>query len=182
MPTRGDWRLDPEADLADGDVVEGGDPLPPLDPAQAEERAYRRAFDQGLRALATREHSRAELLRKLSGKGVPKSLAERVIDDLEARQYQSDARFGESFVNGRIQRGYGPVWIRQALAERGIKGEAADELLDRPRAFWFERATEVRQRKFGEAPPADRAEWQKQARFLAQRGFPTELVVRVLEN
>jgi len=145
------------------------------------ELAYRRARDKGLRALTTREHSRAELLRKLAGKGVSRDLAARVVGELEAQSLQSDERFAESFVHGRIERGYGPVWIRQALAQRGVDRATVEALLDRPRAFWLEQAERARLRRFGESAPDDRASWEKQARFLAQRGFPTDLVTRVLD-
>lgn len=182
MAGRHDWRLGPEADPFEGAGPGGGEHKAPapvsVDPA---ELAYRRALDKGLRALTAREHSRAELLRKLAGKGVARDLADRVVGELEAQALQSDERFAESFVHGRIERGYGPVWIRQALAQRGVDRDTAEALLDRPREFWLEQAQTARLRKFGEHPPADRASWEKQARFLAQRGFPSDLVTRALD-
>jgi regulatory protein len=177
MSGRGDWRLGPDVDPVAG-APEGS----LFDPAEAAALAYRRALDKGLRALAMREHSRTELLQKLAGKGISRGLAAQVVDDLGARELQSDERFAESYVHGRVQRGYGPVWIRQALAQRGIQGDLADALLDQPREYWMARAEDARVRKFGEQPPCDRGEWQKQARFLAQRGFSTDLIARVLDR
>jgi regulatory protein len=180
---RHDWRLGPDEDPFQGERQDKGEgrAAAPVSIDQAEV-AYRRALDKGLRALTAREHSRAELLQKLSGKGVSRDLAARVVGELEAQSLQSDERFAESFVHGRIERGYGPVWIRQALAQRGVDRATAEALLDRPRAFWLERAAVARERRFGDTLPADRSSWEKQARFLAQRGFPTDLVTRVLDQ
>jgi regulatory protein len=152
------------------------------DDDEAADEVFRRAFDRGLRSLARREHSRNELQRKLSAKGVSNQLAGAVVDALESQGLQSDERFAESYVRGRVERGYGPLWIRQALQQRGVDGELIEALLDQPREYWQERTEAVRSRKFGAELPGDRAEWQRQARFLAQRGFSNELIVRVLER
>lgn len=146
----------------------------------AADKAFRHAFDRGLRSLARREHSRNELERKLSAKGVSSHLAGAVVDALQSQGLQSDERFAESYVRGRVERGYGPLWIRQALQQRGVDGELIESLLDQPREYWQVRAEAVRSRKFGAEPPADRADWQRQGRFLAQRGFASDLIVRVL--
>jgi len=152
------------------------------DDAAESREAYRKAFDRGMRSLTTREHSGAELLKKLSGKGVEKELAREVVADLCEHGFQSDERFAESFVHGRVERGYGPVWIRQALQQRGVDDDLLNALLDQPREYWQDRAEQVRARKFGSDLPPDRQAWQRQARFLAQRGFATDLIVRVLER
>jgi regulatory protein len=162
--------------------VAGHDEPQADDDGVAAAKARRQAFDRGLRSLAGREHSQAELLRKLAVKGVAKELAREVVDELCEHGFQSDERFAASFVRGRVERGYGPIWIRQALQQRGVDGELIESLLDQPREYWQERAEAARSRKFGAEPPADRPEWQRQARFLAQRGFSNDLIVRVLER
>jgi regulatory protein len=143
---------------------------------------YRAAFDRGLRLLGQREHSLRELKDKLARKGVDRDLAALVADDLRGRGLQSDARFAEALVHSRVNRGHGPVRIRQELAQRGIDDTVADEVLTNTAAHWLTLAVEVRDRKFGSAPPADRDDWNRQARFLAQRGFPSDLIYRVLEG
>ena len=45
--------------------------------------------------------------------------------------------------------------------------------------FWIEQAERALTRKFG-GPPANRDGWNTQARFLARRGFPSDLIYRVL--
>lgn len=151
------------------------------DPRSGEDdRAYRVAFERALRLLGQREHSRRELLSKLTGRGVDESTAELVIDDLRGRGLQSDERFAESFVYSRIGRGHGPMRIRRDLAQRGIADELADDALGMPGSDWLTLAVEVRRRRFGDQPPEGRDAWNRQARFLAQRGFPSDLIYQVL--
>lgn len=145
-----------------------------------DDRRYRIAFDRALRLLGQREHSRRELVAKLGGKGVDGSTAELVVDDLRGRGLQSDERFTESFVHSRLSRGQGPVRIRRDLAQRGIDDDLADDALSMPAEQWLDLAAEVRQRKFGGDPPDGRDDWNRQARFLSQRGFPSDLIYRVL--
>lgn len=145
-----------------------------------EDRRYRLALDRAVRLLAQREHSMRELIAKLAAKGVDAATAGLVVDDLRGRGLQSDLRFAEAFVHSRIGRGHGPVRIRQELAQRGIARELADEALDGCAERWLELAEAARRKKFGDAPPADRGDWARQARFLTGRGFPAELIRRVL--
>lgn len=144
------------------------------------DRRYRIAFDRALRLLGQREHSRRELLAKLGGRGVDGSMAELVVDDLRGRGLQSDERFTESFVHSRLSRGQGPVRIRRELAQRGIDDDLADDALSLSGDQWLALAAEVRQRKFGDAAPDGRDDWNRQARFLSQRGFPSDLIYRAL--
>ncbi len=86
----------------------------------------------------------------------------------------------ESFVRVRSERGQGPLRIRAELRERGVTDVLVDEVLTITSEFWFERANRARAKRFGEAAPASRDEWNRQARFLAQRGFPSDLIYRAL--
>jgi regulatory protein len=151
--------------------------------AAAEQDArYRRALDVAVRLLAQREHSVRELTVKLCSKGVDAALAALVVDDLRGRGLQSDARFAESFVHSRIGRAQGPVLIREELRQRGVDDALVDEVLRPCKDEWLALARSTRGRKFGDDPPGDRNEWARQARFLARRGFPADVVYRALGN
>lgn len=99
-----------------------------------------------------------------------------LLDWLEAQGLLSDARFVESRVRVRASR-MGTLRIRQELARHGaeLSPEAAREL----KAGEPARALEAWQRKFGE-PAEDAAGRARQMRFLAARGFDTEVVRRVV--
>ena len=120
--------------------------------------------------LARRDHSRAELLRKLTLRGFAVAGAEALLDRLAAQRLQSDARFAESYARMRSDRGYGPQRIRAELRERGV----AAELVERELAGLASadtRIDDVWQRKFAGRLPGDYRERARQMRFLQQRGF-----------
>ena len=99
-----------------------------------------------------------------------------MLDALEAQGFLDEDRFTEQFVGARVGRGHGPRRIREELRQRGVGAAAAREALDRDPAFWSERASRERGKRFGEAMPADSREWARQARFLERRGFTAEQI------
>lgn len=133
-----------------------------------------------LRMLAVREHSRAELEHKLIMKGHLGEAVQRVLDDLEQRRLLSDERFTDQYVAMRKRKGYGPLRIRAELRERGVASELVTTMLDEAGHDWRKLLREVRLGRFGDRPMNDRKEMARQARFLAQRGFPESLVREAL--
>ena len=121
--------------------------------------------------LASRDHSRHELTTKLSRRCADDALLAQVIDQLQAENLQSDARFAETFVRSRSQRGYGPHRLKQELRQRGISSELALQALEDGEVDWNKLARDVQAKKFGEQPPVDAREKARRARFMYQRGF-----------
>src|SRR3546814_21124082 len=70
--------------------------------------------------LARREHGRVELARKLRQRGAPPELIEQALDRLCEQGLLSESRYLESFVRSRANAGYGPLRIREELAQRGL--------------------------------------------------------------
>lgn len=177
--------------------------------------------ERALRLLATREHSRFELRRKLlrrrasdspklheskrhgskphesnryGKKNEPaQALVETVLDDLARRDLLSDVRFAEAFVRRGIDRGHGPIKIRADLRNRGVMEDIIDDTLTFPDEFWLCRARAVQAKRFGNGggasaggdssdagAPANRSEWARRARFLAARGFASDIIYRTL--
>jgi len=129
-----------------------------------------------IRLLANREHSRAELSRKLGGRCEDDALLDQVLDWLESSGYQSDERFAELYVKQRKQKGFGPIRIRLELQERGIAAGLIDAWTDPREVQWLELLDRCCQRKFGCSPPDDFKAQSKRARFLEYRGFPSEMI------
>lgn len=124
---------------------------------------------RALRYLSMREHSRAELARKLGRYAEEGDDIDAVLDFLEAAKFLSESRFSESLVHRRAAR-FGNSRILSELQSHGIQGEALDDIKLTLADGEVGRARDVWQRKFGR-PPADAAERAKQMRFLQQRGF-----------
>jgi regulatory protein len=133
---------------------------------------------RAIRLLARREHSRAELMAKLSAHGSEEEI-DHVLNDLQGSGLLSDARFAEAWVRSRSGRD-GLARLRQSLRQKGIGDEliaaSVGELPDEQ-----SRAREVWAKKFG-AAPTDAREWAKQARFLQGRGFSVDVIRRLLKN
>jgi regulatory protein len=128
--------------------------------------------------LARREHSRAELRRKLAPHAESSDRLERLLDDLEAKKLLSDRRFTEVMARSRAER-FGAARVRQELKAHGISDPLVREAVGDLARTELQRAREVWRRKF-DAPPADAAERARQMRFLAQRGFNAEVIRRVV--
>ena len=161
---------DPEASE---DAVLAADP--PVHDAAA-------ARNQALRLLASREHSRRELERKLLARGYEASILVGVLDDLIATGLLSDERMAEAYVAGRLRKGFGPLRLRQELRERGLDDDLIGPVIDLSPGDWLEIMSRVVARKFGPGPVTDRKELARRARFLEYRGFPPELVGRYLRG
>nr|AMK59344.1 alanyl-tRNA synthetase [uncultured bacterium UPO53] len=140
------------------------------------------AFLRGraLALLARREHSRAELHRKLSELGGTGEALGTVLDDLVRERLQSDERFAESFVRSRVVRGQGPQAIATELRARGIDKELLEAALTHGPYDWYAQAAEVRHKRFGPVLPEDARERARQARFLQYRGFTAAQVSHAL--
>ena len=130
--------------------------------------------------LARREHSRAELAKKLAPHGTREEI-DSVLNSLQDAKLLSDQRFVSAFVKSRAER-FGAGRLRQELRQRGVEGELVENELaadDMPREI--ERARMVWQKKFG-IQAADAKEWARQARFLQSRGFSSDVIRRVLKD
>jgi regulatory protein len=135
---------------------------------------------RALRLLGQREHSRAELERKLGKyEDEPGALA-RALDELAARNLISEARVVESVLHQRAAR-LGAARVRQELLHRGVAPEAVAEALAGLQETEFDRAREVWRRRF-DALPRDAAEWVRQTRFMMARGFSAGVISKVLKS
>lgn len=135
---------------------------------------------RALRLLARREHSRAELMRKLAPHETEPGQRAQVLDELEAKGFLSEARVVESLVHQRAAQ-WGTRRLQLALQAKGIAGDWVNEALAplqhdehaRAQALWLKRFGQVAQ------TPVERS---RQARYLMARGFGPETVRRVVQG
>ncbi len=158
---------------------------------------------RALRLLSQREHSRAELAKKLGdylslrakadharnaqdqelGPADTPALSHEaqitaVLDDFEKRGWLSDARYAEALVRRRSER-YGMRRIQDELQRAGVASDASAGLLAGLKSTEFERAKELFERKFGEIAE-DQKMRARQYRFLVSKGFNPEIVAKVI--
>ncbi len=130
---------------------------------------------RALGLLVRREHSRRELARKLTARGVATEDAQAAVDRMTAEGWQDDARFAEQLVRSRANNGYGPLRVRAELGTHGLDREAVVAAMDAYDGDWAENARDLVRRRFpgGVDDPAIR---RKAADFLLRRGFSGDQV------
>jgi regulatory protein len=133
---------------------------------------------KAIAALARREHSRQELLRRLGPLAESAEQLHQILDHLEQEGLLSDQRFADSMARVRGAR-YGAARIRFDLRAKGVEEVIIQAKLKELISSELDRAHQVWQRKFGE-PPTCAQERARQHRFLMQRGFSADVISRVM--
>jgi regulatory protein len=136
--------------------------------------------ERALRLLARREHSRAELTRKLEQAGFSGDVIASLLDHFEAKTWLSDQRFAESYIADHRARA-GNIKLAYDLRQRGVSDSIIEDVLNNNRDSELDRAREVWKKKFG-LSPLDMAERIRQTRFLQSRGFTAEIIRKTLDG
>jgi len=134
---------------------------------------------RAMRYLARREHSRAELHAKRQFYVQEGEDLEAVLDELEKRNWLSDARATTQWVDAKRGR-FGSQRIAHELRQKGVPENLIAEAMPRLKESELDAAREVWRKKFG-VLPQDAKEKAKQIRFLQSRGFSTGVTLKVLK-
>jgi len=135
---------------------------------------------RALRLLAQREHSRAELERKLQAYEQNQGELAQILDQLQSKDLINEQRVAESLVYRRATK-LGTARIKQELLEKGLSTDLVNDQVALLLASEASRAQEVWKRKFGSVALSPK-EQSKQIRFLLGRGFSAETVRFVLKS
>ena len=132
---------------------------------------------RALRYLVRREHSRAELARKLAPHAESQEAVEALLDGLLSRKQLSDERFAEERARS-LSRKYGSARVLHDLKSKGVAGDIAERAASG--ADDLQKAREILQKKF-RTEATSREEKAKRARFLQGRGFSYDVIRSVLK-
>ncbi|WP_373018154.1 regulatory protein RecX [Thiomicrorhabdus sp.] len=159
------------------------------------ESLSRQIESKAVALLAIREHGAKELKAKLLTKfpetdellaetrqppGLLKLLVDDVIQRCQENNWQSDQRYIEQAVFSLMNKGQGPLKIRQKLQQTSDDSSQIEASLDLDEADWLDVMREVLLKKYGELDkPQQRNEQAKRMRFLQSRGFPAEWIWKV---
>lgn len=130
--------------------------------------------------LSRREHSRAELRRKLAPHAETPEEVDTLLDALERENWLSNDRFVDSLVHRRASR-YGAARVMQEAKTHQLGNEQLHDLQDRLRETEVERAREVWRKRFGTTPDSPEAR-AKQIRFMVARGFSRAVVGKIIRG
>lgn len=103
-----------------------------------------------------------------------------VIDGLAAAGLMNEPRMAEALLAAKAPR-FGERRLRQVMQQRGLEPALVDAAVQQARGSELERARALWQRRFG-SPGATPAERARQMRFLAGRGFGSEVIRRVVRG
>jgi regulatory protein len=132
---------------------------------------------RALRLLARREHSRAELGRKLAPHSETPEALHLLLDSLEQKKQLSDERYASERARS-LSRKYGAAKIRHDLKSKGVDARIIDSISAEDD---LGRARAILSRKY-RAPAATREERAKRMRFLQSRGFASEIIFKLLST
>lgn len=149
---------------------------------------------RALQLLALREHSRAELERKLRARlshGADDDIAQpdaqqfeadlqAALHDLEQQGLLSDRRTADALLQAKAPR-YGSRRLRQLLQAKSLDAGLVSDTLEKAKHSELERALAVWRRRYGHAP-VDLKDRARQQRFLAGRGFEPAVIEIVLKQ
>lgn len=137
--------------------------------------------EKALLLLSRREYSQRELTVKLTKSFDPEATSQ-VLTSLAEQGMQSDQRFCEGLVRGRVRQGHGPVRIQAELRHKGILSDLIQEVLGQQEIDWCQQARETYIRRFGQHKASDIKVRAKQMRFLQYRGFTMEQIHYALDS
>lgn len=128
--------------------------------------------------LAQREYSRQALQEKLLSEEASVEEVDQALAQLEARGLVDDTRVAETLVNRRAGK-LGGMRLRQELQAKGLSADVVAETMAALKDSEMARALAIWQKKFG-VVAADATSRNRQARFLATRGFSGDVVRQVV--
>ena len=143
------------------------------------------AYTCAVRALGRREHCAAELRIRLRQRGYSDEVIAVVLERLLEDGYLSEGRFAQSFLRMRMQAGEAPWLAAQRARQRGVDETALQDALQASQddfdALEVCRALVARRDPLGLRHEDERI-WQRQARFLRNKGFDAATILRVLKE
>ena len=135
---------------------------------------------RGIRYLSMREHSEAEIRRKLHSYAESEEELNTVINQLKIKNFLSNERFSESLIYKKANT-LGNHRLAQEFRKHDLEPEIISKHLLDLKKSESKRAYEVWLKKFGTLAkePKDLA---KQIRFMISRGFDQEIVYRIVRG
>lgn len=106
-----------------------------------------------------------------------------VLEHLQQVGLQSEARFAESFLRMRMRKGEAPWLAAQRARQKGVEESALQQALMDARSDFnaFEACLELLYKRDPEgARRRDERVWQRQARFLQNKGFDSATILRAM--
>ncbi len=137
-------------------------------------------MDAAVRLLAPRQHTEAELRRKLAKREFDGDIIDAVLAECRERQYVDDPATARFYLAELIRKDYGVNRVRQAMRGKGFDDglieEVAGEYAGSEDEFAAARKALEKKRPALERESNSRKRREKTYRFLAGKGFTGEVI------
>ena len=143
------------------------------------------AYDYAVRLLANREFCEFEMRQRLARREFEDETIDWAISRLQQDGYLSELRYAEAYLRSRLKKGEAP-WLAARRAEQKGAQSAAVQAALTALTECYDAGQEARELMLARDPAGLRFEdervWQRQARFLRNKGFATDIILRVLND
>lgn len=130
--------------------------------------------------LTRKEYSKADLIEKLMTWAQNREEVLILVDELAAKDYQSDQRVAKMTVRSQVRKGKGPNRIKLALRTKQLDKDLVQE--DLAEIDWYTQAYELKLKKYGTDVAKDPKIKAKQIRFLQYRGFEMDAIMKAISR
>jgi len=141
------------------------------------------AYSMALRMLTRREHCAVELQNKLMQRGCDEIAIDSALELLKHYGYLSEARYAEAFLRARMKKGEMPWMAAEKARRKGVE-EAALQVAVEEAEGEYDRIQACRDVLKRHDPQGlhrkDEKAWQRQARYLRNKGFDANTILRAL--
>jgi len=143
------------------------------------------AYSHAVRLLTHREFCESEMRQRLAGREFEAEVIDWVVHQLQQDGYLSEMRFAESYLRSRLKKGEAPWLAAKRAEQKGARSDAVQAALaELCEDYDAEQAARdlMQARDPGGLRFDEERVWQRQARFLRNKGFATEVILRVLKQ
>jgi len=143
------------------------------------------AYDYAVRLLANREFCEFEMRQRLARREFEDETIDWAISRLQQDGYLSELRYAEAYLRSRLKKGEAP-WLAARRAEQKGAQSAAVQAALSELTECYDAGQAARELMLARDPAGLRFEdervWQRQARFLRNKGFAADIILRVLND
>ena len=137
-----------------------------------------------IKILVRREYAVSELKKKLEKKfDDSEADIDRVIQELDKDNLQSDTRYAEMVIRAGISKYRGPIRIKGELRLKGIDDETIIKAFAEEGTDWSKLILALEKKKYGASPePKEPKDVAKRLRFYHGQGYSSEYIDLVMKD
>ena len=146
---------------------------------------YKEALKYSMDLCSKQERCRSEIHEKLLKAGLNESSIDKVLSELEKENFISETRYAMMFASDKLRLNrWGRIKIRYMLYQKNIPGEIIDRALNELNMEEYEEVLrgELEKKK---GTIRSGTPWEvrnKLFRFAGQRGFESEVILKILDS